>query len=160
MQSKEVNTRELTRVEALDSSKAGQDLWVRGRLHTSRAKGDQCYTRLIYSVVIHCYHMDILILQSVFTGKQCFFVVRQQQFTVQAILAVGDTTSKQMVKHAAGSVPAIKIIWIPSFPCDPPTDWHLSVSPSYLTYPLPPLPLCLSLSSSFMISVGIFAASV
>ncbi|KAF0292280.1 Aspartate--tRNA ligase, cytoplasmic [Amphibalanus amphitrite] len=34
-------------------------------------------------------------------GKQCFFVVRQQQFTVQALLAVGAETSKQMVKFAA-----------------------------------------------------------
>ena len=39
MQSKEIKTQELTRVGSLDLSKADQDVWVRGRLHTSRAKG-------------------------------------------------------------------------------------------------------------------------
>uniref|UniRef100_A0A1A9X3S2 Aspartate--tRNA ligase, cytoplasmic n=1 Tax=Glossina brevipalpis TaxID=37001 RepID=A0A1A9X3S2_9MUSC len=46
-------------------------IWVRGRVHTSRAK-----------------------------GKQCFLILRQQSSTVQCILAVGDNTSKQMVKFA------------------------------------------------------------
>lgn len=34
-------------------------------------------------------------------GKQCFLVLRHQQFTVQALLAVGERASKQMVKFAA-----------------------------------------------------------
>lgn len=46
-------------------------VWVRGRVHTSRAK-----------------------------GKQCFIILRQQSSTVQCIVAVGDNTSKQMVKFA------------------------------------------------------------
>jgi len=46
-----------------------QKVWVRARLHTSRAK-----------------------------GKQCFFVLRQQQYTVQCISYVSDDVSKQMVK--------------------------------------------------------------
>ncbi|XP_053964697.1 aspartate--tRNA ligase, cytoplasmic [Anastrepha ludens] len=46
-------------------------VWVRGRVHTSRSK-----------------------------GKQCFLVLRQQSSTVQCILAVGDRISKQMVKFA------------------------------------------------------------
>ncbi|CAJ0940654.1 unnamed protein product, partial [Ranitomeya imitator] len=33
--------------------------------------------------------------------KQCFLVLRQQQFNVQALVAVGDRASKQMVKFAA-----------------------------------------------------------
>lgn len=37
----------------------------------------------------------------VFSGKQCFLVLRQQQFNVQALVAVGDRASKQMVKFAA-----------------------------------------------------------
>ena len=48
---------------------AGQSVWVRARLHTSRAK-----------------------------GKQCFFVLRQQQFTVQCIAYVSEDVSKQMIK--------------------------------------------------------------
>lgn len=36
-----------------------------------------------------------------FSGKQCFLVLRQQQFNVQALVAVGDRASKQMVKFAA-----------------------------------------------------------
>uniref|UniRef100_D3TLE4 Aspartate--tRNA ligase, cytoplasmic n=1 Tax=Glossina morsitans morsitans TaxID=37546 RepID=D3TLE4_GLOMM len=46
-------------------------IWLRGRVHTSRAK-----------------------------GKQCFLILRQQSSTVQCILSVGDNTSKQMVKFA------------------------------------------------------------
>ncbi|XP_061400766.1 aspartate--tRNA ligase, cytoplasmic [Musca vetustissima] len=46
-------------------------VWVRGRVHTSRAK-----------------------------GKQCFLILRQNSSTVQCILAVGDKVSKQMVKFA------------------------------------------------------------
>lgn len=38
-------------------------------------------------------------------GKQCFLVLRQQQFNVQALVAVGDRASKQMVKFAAKWVP-------------------------------------------------------
>ena len=51
---------------------AGQTVWVRARLHTSRAK-----------------------------GKQCFFVLRQQQFTVQCIAYVSEEVSKQMIKFIA-----------------------------------------------------------
>jgi len=45
---------------------------IRGRLHTSRAK-----------------------------GKQCFFVIRQQQVTVQCIAYVSEKVSKQMIKFIA-----------------------------------------------------------
>uniref|UniRef100_A0A673GRP4 Aspartate--tRNA ligase, cytoplasmic n=1 Tax=Sinocyclocheilus rhinocerous TaxID=307959 RepID=A0A673GRP4_9TELE len=64
--------RPLVRVQDLTPEKAEQQIWVRARIHTSRAK-----------------------------GKQCFLVLRHQQFTVQALLAVGDRASKQMVKFAA-----------------------------------------------------------
>ncbi|KAK7939997.1 hypothetical protein WMY93_003323 [Mugilogobius chulae] len=64
--------RALVKVEDLTVEKADQLLWVRARVHTSRAK-----------------------------GKQCFLVLRQQQFNVQALVAVGDRASKQMVKFAA-----------------------------------------------------------
>lgn len=37
----------------------------------------------------------------IFTGKQCFLVLRQQQFNIQGLVAVGDHVSKQMVKFAA-----------------------------------------------------------
>jgi len=49
-----------------------QLVWVRARLHTSRAK-----------------------------GKQCFFVLRQQQYTVQCISYVSEEVSKQMIKFIA-----------------------------------------------------------
>uniref|UniRef100_A0A674CR92 Aspartate--tRNA ligase, cytoplasmic n=1 Tax=Salmo trutta TaxID=8032 RepID=A0A674CR92_SALTR len=64
--------RGLVRVQELTPEKAGQLIWVRARIHTSRAK-----------------------------GKQCFLVLRQQQFNVQALVAVGERASKQMVKFAA-----------------------------------------------------------
>jgi len=34
-------------------------------------------------------------------GKQCFFVVRQQHYTIQALLFVGEAVSKQMVKFVS-----------------------------------------------------------
>uniref|UniRef100_A0A8C7D6X5 Aspartate--tRNA ligase, cytoplasmic n=1 Tax=Oncorhynchus kisutch TaxID=8019 RepID=A0A8C7D6X5_ONCKI len=64
--------RVLVRVQKLTPEKADQLIWVRARVHTSRAK-----------------------------GKQCFLVLRQQQFNVQALVAVGERASKQMVKFAA-----------------------------------------------------------
>ncbi|KAK3569115.1 hypothetical protein QTP86_023992, partial [Hemibagrus guttatus] len=72
MQSQEKLDRSLVRVCELTPDRAGQTVWVRARIHTSRAK-----------------------------GKQCFLVLRQQQFNVQALVAVGERASKQMVKFAA-----------------------------------------------------------
>jgi len=39
-------------------------------------------------------------------GKQCFFVVRQQHYTIQALLFVGQSVSKQMVKFVSKYVTA------------------------------------------------------
>merc|ERR1712004_32679 len=50
----------------------GKTVTVRGRLHTSRAK-----------------------------GKQCFIVLRQQAASVQCLIYVSENVSKQMVKFAA-----------------------------------------------------------
>ncbi|CAB1346701.1 unnamed protein product [Coregonus sp. 'balchen'] len=72
VQSQQKLDRVLVRVQELTPEKADQLIWVRARIHTSRAK-----------------------------GKQCFLVLRQQQFNVQALVAVGERASKQMVKFAA-----------------------------------------------------------
>lgn len=72
IQSQDKPERALVRVKDLTIQKADEVVWVRARVHTSRAK-----------------------------GKQCFLVLRQQQFNVQALVAVGDQASKQMVKFAA-----------------------------------------------------------
>lgn len=50
---------------------ACKTVWVRGRVHTSRSK-----------------------------GKQCFLILRQQSSTVQCLIAVNDVVSKQMVKFS------------------------------------------------------------
>ena len=71
-QSREVPSYRFIDVSVLSSKLKDQDVWVRARLHTSRAK-----------------------------GKQCFFVLRQQQFTVQCLLYVSEEISKQMVKFAS-----------------------------------------------------------
>ena len=71
-QSQEKTDRVWTKVKDLLPGKAGENVLVRGRLHTSRG-----------------------------TGKQCFVIVRERQFTVQAICAVSETISKQMVKFTA-----------------------------------------------------------
>ncbi|XP_058122248.1 aspartate--tRNA ligase, cytoplasmic [Anopheles ziemanni] len=69
-------------VTVSDLSQCAKDseVWVRGRVHTSRCK-----------------------------GKQCFLVLRQQSSTVQCLLAVNDVVSKQMVKFS-GSIPRESII--------------------------------------------------
>ncbi|KAK1166046.1 aspartate--tRNA ligase, cytoplasmic-like isoform X1 [Acipenser oxyrinchus oxyrinchus] len=72
VQSQHKLDRVLVRVQDLTTEKTDQLLWLRARIHTSRAK-----------------------------GKQCFLVLRQQQFNIQALVAVGDRASKQMVKFAA-----------------------------------------------------------
>ena len=59
-------------ISVLSSKLAEQRVWLRGRLHTSRSK-----------------------------GKQCFFVMRQQQFTVQCLACVSEDVSKQMVKFVS-----------------------------------------------------------
>lgn len=73
IQSTERIERKIYDLKALTPDLADQKVWVRARLQTSRSK-----------------------------GKQCFFVLRQQKWTVQALVYVGDKVSKQMVKFTAG----------------------------------------------------------
>lgn len=70
MSEQQVN-REFTSVNELHKS-VDQSVWVRGRLHTSRAK-----------------------------GKQCFVVIREKIFTIQGILSVSERISKQMIKYVS-----------------------------------------------------------
>lgn len=60
---------EVAKLPEFNASNPEQSVWVRGRVHTSRAK-----------------------------GKQCFLILRQQSSTVQCVIAVNDIVSKQMVK--------------------------------------------------------------
>ena len=70
--SRERPTTVITHVKELGLKLNGKVVTVRGRLHTSRAK-----------------------------GKQCFMVVRQQASSVQCLVYVSEAVSKQMVKFAA-----------------------------------------------------------
>ncbi|XP_023292518.2 aspartate--tRNA ligase, cytoplasmic [Lucilia cuprina] len=63
--------RKFVAVHELNQHVGKDAVWVRGRIHNTRAK-----------------------------GKQCFLVLRQQSSTVQCILAVGENISKQFVKFA------------------------------------------------------------
>ena len=67
--------RPLTPIKDVQSNLVGQQIWLRARLHSSRCK-----------------------------GKQAFFVLRQQHFTIQAILRVaeGNQVTKEMINFAAG----------------------------------------------------------
>ncbi|GAB1865763.1 Aspartate--tRNA ligase, cytoplasmic [Camponotus japonicus] len=70
IQSKEkFEDRKFTAIKNLNKDLENQIVWIRGRLHTSRAK-----------------------------GKQCFIVLRQQSYTVQGLAAVNEKISKQMIK--------------------------------------------------------------
>ncbi|XP_026462059.1 aspartate--tRNA ligase, cytoplasmic-like [Ctenocephalides felis] len=72
--------RVFTDVSLLEPSLEGKVVWVRGRVHTSRSK-----------------------------GKQCFLVLRQQSYSVQCIIAVNEAISKQMVKFV-GNIPKESIV--------------------------------------------------
>ncbi|XP_029675158.1 aspartate--tRNA ligase, cytoplasmic [Formica exsecta] len=70
IQSKEkFEDRKFTAIKNLNKNLENEIVWLRGRLHTSRAK-----------------------------GKQCFIVLRQQSYTVQGLAAVNEKISKQMIK--------------------------------------------------------------
>lgn len=73
IQSEERIERNILNLKELTPKIADKKVWVRARLQTSRAK-----------------------------GKQCFFVLRQQKWTVQALVCVGPNVSKQLVKFTAG----------------------------------------------------------
>lgn len=75
IQSDGSNTRKLISIKDVQANLVGEQIWVRGRLHSSRCK-----------------------------GKQAFFVLRQQHFTIQAILRVAEGTqvTKEMITFAAG----------------------------------------------------------
>lgn len=70
--SPERRSRVFTDIKSLAPNLANTSVWIRARLQTSRAK-----------------------------GKQCFIVLRQQQYTVQGILAVSEKISKAMVKFVS-----------------------------------------------------------
>ncbi|CAH3190956.1 unnamed protein product, partial [Porites evermanni] len=72
-QSQEKTSKVWTKVKDLTSEAVGKRVLVRARLHTTRG-----------------------------TGKQCFMILRDRQYTVQGVCAVNDVISKAMVKFAAG----------------------------------------------------------
>jgi aspartyl/asparaginyl-tRNA synthetase len=72
IQSQEKVDRKLYPVRDINETLAKQTIWVRGRLHTSRGK-----------------------------GKQCFLVLRHQSATIQAVVCVNENISKPMVKFVA-----------------------------------------------------------
>lgn len=79
-------------VKNLMTALADNSVWIRGRLHTSRAKGNYYYN--IFLLLFVCQH-------DLFLGKQCFMVVRQQQWSVQVLVVVSNTISKQFVKFCS-----------------------------------------------------------
>merc|ERR1712110_107515 len=72
--SKEFISREFTPISGLNLSKNNKTVWIRARLQNSRPKG----------------------------SAMCFIVVRDREFTAQAIMTAGQEVSKQMVKFTAG----------------------------------------------------------
>lgn len=73
IRSKEKVDRQLVAVRDIDENMAKQVIWIRGRLHTVRGR-----------------------------GKQCFVVIRHQFATIQAVACVNENISKQMVKFITG----------------------------------------------------------
>ena len=91
-QSKEKPNIVLTLVKDLGMKMNEKTVTIRGRLHTSRAKGTIPNSNIFLNFT--CF----------LPGKQCFFVIRQQQVTVQCLAFVNESISKQMVKFIAQSV--------------------------------------------------------
>ncbi|CAJ0566737.1 unnamed protein product, partial [Mesorhabditis spiculigera] len=69
-----------TELNAINKDLANKEIWVRGRVHTTRS-----------------------------TGKSCFLVLRHKVHTIQVGLFKGDLVSKQMVKFV-GAIPKESII--------------------------------------------------
>lgn len=84
MSEKQVD-RDFAPISQLNMDYVEKAVWVRGRLHTSRAK-----------------------------GKQCFVVIREQNFTIQGILSVGELVSKQMIKFVS-QIPKESIVDIHAY---------------------------------------------
>ncbi|KAF9513661.1 hypothetical protein BS47DRAFT_1372465 [Hydnum rufescens UP504] len=83
-QSQDVSGNPRASIASLSESSAGQHLFIRARIHTSRAQGN----------------------------KMLFLALRQRLSTIQAVLVVNpNTVSKQMVKWAA-SLPAESIVLV------------------------------------------------
>jgi len=72
VQSKEKTGRVWTDVKDIKLSRKGERVLIRARLHTSRL-----------------------------TGKQCFVMLRQRQYSIQTLVAQSENISKQMVKYTA-----------------------------------------------------------
>ncbi|CAB3402037.1 unnamed protein product [Caenorhabditis bovis] len=70
--SKEKKELNIIRVKDVTSAVATQEIWVRGRVHTTRSK-----------------------------GKNCFIVLRQGVYTVQVAMFMNEKISKQMLKFVA-----------------------------------------------------------
>mmetsp|Transcript_2371 Transcript_2371/g.1703 ORF Transcript_2371/g.1703 Transcript_2371/m.1703 type:complete len:601 (+) Transcript_2371:25-1827(+) len=73
IQSGEITNRIFRRIPELKENLAGQKIWVRARLATSRS-----------------------------VGKGVFILLRQQTYSVQGVVWQGESVSKGMVKYAAG----------------------------------------------------------
>ena len=88
-QSKDKPSTVLTPVKELGMKMNEKTVTVRGRVHTSRAKGwEHSIGKFIF-------------LWTLLLGKQCFFVIRQQQVTIQVLAFVNESISKQMVNFIA-----------------------------------------------------------
>eukprot|EP00297_Palpitomonas_bilix_P003433 CAMPEP_0113914360 /NCGR_PEP_ID=MMETSP0780_2-20120614/30319_1 /TAXON_ID=652834 /ORGANISM="Palpitomonas bilix" /LENGTH=559 /DNA_ID=CAMNT_0000912181 /DNA_START=28 /DNA_END=1707 /DNA_ORIENTATION=- /assembly_acc=CAM_ASM_000599 len=72
--------RKWTDVSKVDASLDGQEVWLRGRIHSSRSK-----------------------------GNSCFLVLRQQVATIQAAMFKGGDVTKEMIKFSA-SIPKESVV--------------------------------------------------
>ena len=92
VQSKEKTNRVWVDVCDMSLARKGERVLIRARMHTSRA-----------------------------TGKQCFVMLRQRQFSIQTLVAQSKDVSKQMVKYAANiSKESIVDVEGVVLPVDPP----------------------------------------
>jgi aspartyl-tRNA synthetase len=73
IQSKTLCTKEYTAIKDLDSSKVGQEVWLRSRVHNTRIK-----------------------------GNGGFVVLREKVWTAQGVIFKGEHASKSMVKYVEG----------------------------------------------------------
>ncbi len=84
-----VKDKRFIEVGMLGPKLAEQEVWIRARLHTSRATGKFLAVTNVFNEAFTCFY---------FIGKQCFFVLRQGSKTVQCLAFISDLISRQMVK--------------------------------------------------------------
>jgi len=98
------------RLADINASRAGEKVWIRARVQTSRPTGKKPFHILTRIFILRGTNKSVASttvltppLPACLGNKMCFFQLRQNSSTIQGLVVYNETTiSKQMVKFAQG----------------------------------------------------------